>query len=119
MLGGMNLFSQVRKESVDSNHSIETGTEINTNQEITPDLTDYFAEEKVVDSDFDDEDGEDYEINESDLEEYTKGNDVDATPVSNSEDEDVDVDVTDVDDEDVDATTDNTSEENHTTMKLF
>ena len=33
--------------------------------------------------------------------------------------EDVDVDVTDVDDEDVDATTDNTSEENHTTMKLF
>ena len=129
MLGGMDLFSQVRKESVDSNHSIETGTEINTNQEITPDLTGYFAEEKVVDSDFDDEDGEDYEINESDLEEYIKGNDVDATPVSNSEDVDVDVtdvDVTDVDadttavdNEDIDAATSNTSEENHTTMKLF
>ena len=124
MLGGMDLFSQVTKEPVDSNHSIETGTEINANQEITPDLTGYFAEEKVVDSDFGDEDGEDYEINESDLEEYTKGNDVDATPVSNSEDEDVDVDVTDVDADttavdDVDATTSNTSEENHTTMKLF
>lgn len=124
MLGGMDLFSQITKEPVDSNHSIETGTEINTNQEITPDLTGYFAEEKVVDSDFDDEDGEDYEINESDLEEYIKGNDVDATPVSNSEDEDVDVDVTnvdatDVDDEDVDTATSNISEENHTTMKLF
>ena len=114
MLGDMDLFSQITKEPVDSNHSIETGTEINANQEITPDLTGYFAEEKVVDSDFDDEDGEDYEINESDLDEYTKGNDVDATPVSNSEDEDVDVDV-----DDVDATTSNTSEENHTTMKLF
>ena len=119
MLGGMDLFSQITKEPVDSNHSIETGTEINANQEITPDLTGYFAEEKVVDSDFDDEDGEDYEINESDLEEYTKGNDVDATPVSNLEDEDVDVDVTDVDVDDVNAITSNTSEENHTTMKLF
>ena len=109
MLGGMDLFSKVTKEPVDSNHSVGTSAEVNDNQEITPDLTGYFAEEKVVDSDFDDEDGEDYEINESDLEEYAGSDD---TASSNSEDEDAD-------DTDVDATTDNTSEENHATMKLF